>query len=731
MKVIKRTGKEVDFDKQKIIVAVEKANNEALEKDRLLPSQIEAIADLVEQHAENLDNAMHIEEIQNEVIYNINRQGNYEVARLYTEYRYKRQLARQKNTTDDTILSLVEYENEEVKQENSNKNPMIASTQRDYIAGETSKDLTIRYLLPSDVVEAHNRGEIHFHDADYFLQRIFNCCLINLEDMLQNGTVINDVKINTPHSIQTAANVATQIIALVASSQYGGQTFNLSHLAPFVDVSRQKHRRTVKDELERQNIPATQEQIDNIAEQRVKHDIQSAVQTIQYQIVTIMTTNGQTPFVSLYMNIDDAPDERTQKDLAMLIEEVLRQRIEGLPNASGVPVTPTFPKILYVTTESNIHENSKFYYLTKLAAKCSAKRMVPDYISSKIMQEYKGDVYGCMGCRSFLTPDTFSETKGNIAKAKNFDKSKHHYWGRFNQGVVTVNLPYVALKAERNEEKFWQEFEKTLEICHKALRCRHERLKGTPSDIAPIHFQYGAIARLEKGETIDKLLYNNYSTISLGYAGLYECCMAIRGKSHTDPQAKDFALAVMQKLNDKCEEWKQEENIGYSVYGSPIESTTYKFAKALKRDFGTIKDVSDHNYITNSYHVCVREKIDAFKKLEFESEFQRLSPGGAISYIEVPNMMKNLDAVEEVIKFIHEHIMYAEINTKSDYCEVCGSEQEIKIIEENGKLIWECPICGNRDQSKMQVCRRTCGYLGSQFWNQGRTSEIKDRVMHL
>ena len=569
MKVIKRTGKEVEFDKQKIIIAVQKANNQANPQDQLLPAQIQAVADLVEQAALKLDRAMHIEEIQNDVIANINRQGNFEVARLYTEYRFKRQLARQKNTTDDTILSLVEYENEEIKQENSNKNATIASTQRDYVAGEVSKDLTIRYLLPQDVVEAHQRGEIHFHDADYFLQKIFNCCLINLEDMLQNGTVINNVKINTPHSIQTAANVATQIIALVASSQYGGQTFNLSHLAPFVDVSRQKHIKAITKELKENNVEASEEQIKALAEIRVKKDIESAVQTIQYQIVTIMTTNGQTPFVSMYMDIDDAPDEKTQNDLALLIEEVLNQRIKGLPNAEGVLVTPTFPKLLYVTTDSNINENSKFFYLTKLAAKCTAKRMGPDYISSKIMMEYKGDVYGCMGCRSFLTPDRFTETKGNIANALNFNPNKHKYWGRFNQGVVTVNLPYVALKANSDEKQFWIEFDKTLDICHKALRCRHERLLGTPSDIAPIHFQYGAIARLKKGEPIDKLLYDGYSTISLGYAGLYECCIAIKGKSHTDPAAKDFAKKIMQYMNDKCNQWKGEENIDYSLYGTP------------------------------------------------------------------------------------------------------------------------------------------------------------------
>ena len=569
MKVIKRTGKEVEFDKQKIVIAVQKANNQANPQDQLLPAQIQAVADLVEQAALKLNRAMHIEEIQNDVIANINRQGNFEVARLYTEYRFKRQLARQKNTTDDAILSLVEYENEEIKQENSNKNATIASTQRDYVAGEVSKDLTMRYLLPQDVVDAHKRGEIHFHDADYFLQKIFNCCLINLEDMLQNGTVINNVKINTPHSIQTAANVATQIIALVASSQYGGQTFNLSHLAPFVDVSRQKHIKAITKELKANHVEASEEQVRALAEIRVKKDIESAVQTIQYQIVTIMTTNGQTPFVSMYMDIDDAPDEKTQNDLALLIEEVLNQRIKGLPNAKGVLVTPTFPKLLYVTTDSNIHENSKFFYLTKLAAKCTAKRMVPDYISSKIMMEYKGDVYGCMGCRSFLTPDRFTETKGNIANALNFNPNKHKYWGRFNQGVVTVNLPYVALKANSDEKQFWIEFDKTLDICHKALRCRHERLLGTPSDIAPIHFQYGAIARLKKGEPIDKLLYDGYSTISLGYAGLYECCIAITGKSHTDEKSKAFAKKVMQRLNDKCAEWKQAENIDYSVYGTP------------------------------------------------------------------------------------------------------------------------------------------------------------------
>lgn len=569
MKVIKRTGKEVEFDKQKIVIAVQKANSQANPQDQLLPAQIQAVADLVEQAALKLNRAMHIEEIQNDVIANINRQGNFEVARLYTEYRFKRQLARQKNTTDDTILSLVEYENEEIKQENSNKNATIASTQRDYVAGEVSKDLTMRYLLPQDVVDAHKRGEIHFHDADYFLQKIFNCCLINLEDMLQNGTVINNVKINTPHSIQTAANVATQIIALVASSQYGGQTFNLSHLAPFVDVSRQKHIKAITKELKANHIEASEEQVKALAEIRVKKDIESAVQTIQYQIVTIMTTNGQTPFVSMYMDIDDAPDEKTQNDLALLIEEVLNQRIKGLPNAKGVLVTPTFPKLLYVTTENNIKENSKFFYLTKLAAKCTAKRMVPDYISSKIMMEYKGDVYGCMGCRSFLTPDRFTETKGNIANALNFNPNKHKYWGRFNQGVVTVNLPYVALKANSDEKQFWIEFDKTLDICHKALRCRHERLLGTPSDIAPIHFQYGAIARLKKGEPIDKLLYDGYSTISLGYAGLYECCIAITGKSHTDEKSKAFAKKVMQRLNDKCAEWKQAENIDYSVYGTP------------------------------------------------------------------------------------------------------------------------------------------------------------------
>ena len=731
MKVIKRTGKEVEFDKQKIVIAVQKANNQANPQDQLLPAQIQAVADLVEQAALKLNRAMHIEEIQNDVIANINRQGNFEVARLYTEYRFKRQLARQKNTTDDAILSLVEYENEEIKQENSNKNATIASTQRDYVAGEVSKDLTMRYLLPQNVVDAHKRGEIHFHDADYFLQKIFNCCLINLEDMLQNGTVINNVKINTPHSIQTAANVATQIIALVASSQYGGQTFNLSHLAPFVDVSRQKHIKAITKELKENNVEASEEQIKALAEIRVKKDIESAVQTIQYQIVTIMTTNGQTPFVSMYMDIDDAPDEKTQNDLALLIEEVLNQRIKGLPNAEGVLVTPTFPKLLYVTTDSNIKEDSKFFYLTKLAAKCTAKRMVPDYISSKIMMEYKGDVYGCMGCRSFLTPDRFTETKGNIANALNFDPNKHKYWGRFNQGVVTVNLVDVACSSYRDMDKFWGIFEERLELCKKALMCRHDRLKGTLSDAAPILWQYGALARLKKGEPIDKLLYGGYSTISLGYAGLYECVKYMTGKSHTDSEATPFAMAVMQKMNDKCTEWKAETDIDFSLYGTPLESTTYKFAKSLQRRFGNIPGVTDKGYITNSYHVHVSEEIDAFKKLEFESQFQQLSPGGAISYVEVPDMQDNLKAVVRVMQYIYDNIMYAELNTKSDYCQECGFDGEIQIVEDDGKLVWECPHCGNRDQEKLNVARRTCGYIGTQFWNQGRTEEIRDRVLHL
>ena len=767
MKVIKRNGVETEFDILKIISAVEKANREVPSADKLTDNQILVIAELTEKDIMQMQHAPTVEQIQDLVIANIMRQQAYKVAQLYTEYRYKRELMRKKNTTDDAILSLVECQNEELKQENSNKNSTIASTQRDYIAGEVSKDLTMRTLIPSDVAKEHKDGGGHFHDADYFLQRIHNCDLINLEDMLQNGTVITETMISKPNSLATAANVATQIIAQVASNQYGGQTFTLSHLAPFVDISRQKIRKKViaEQELIYSNIKESEwvkpkktltkqlakekEQfykdkkqllrfvdaadIEEIVENRLKDEIKAAIQTIQYQLVTLMTTNGQTPFVSMFMYLDEVPEGQTRDDLAMLIEEVLNQRIKGLPNEKGVWITPAFPKLLYTLDEDNVSPDSKYYYLTELAAKCIAKRMVPDCISAKVMKELKGDVYPCMGCRSFLTPDRFTKKGvGNIAKAKNYKPNERKYYGRFNQGVYTMNLVDIACESDGDEDRFWKIFDVKLDIAHKALRCKHERLKGTPSDIAPILWQHGALARLEKGETIDKLLYNGYSTLSLGYAGLYECCKYMTGKSHTDEEAKPFALAVMQKLNDACNQWKEEENIDYSVYGTPLESTTYKFAKALQDKYGKIKDVSDHNYITNSYHVNVREEIDAFTKLKFEAEFQKLSPGGAISYVEVPNMQDNIPAVIKVLQFIYENIMYAELNTKSDYCHECGYDGEIEIKEdEHGKLIWRCPNCGNTDQNKMNVARRTCGYIGTQFWNQGRTQEIKERVLHL
>lgn len=733
MNIIKRNGEEVAYSGSKIINAIKKANVRVLPAEQMTDLQIRVIEEKIRMALESRGTSASVEEIQDMVIENIGRQGAYRVQQLYTEYRYKKALQRSANTTDASILALVDYKNEDLKQENSNKNPLIASTQRDYIAGEVSKDLSDRILLPEDVVEAHNQGIIHFHDKDYFLMKIPNCCLINLEDMLQNGTVITSTLIEKPHSFLTAANITTQIIAQVASNQYGGQTFNLAHLAPFVDVSRQKYRKTVTKELQDAGLTFTQEQVNEIAEKRVMNEIKSGIQTIQYQLLTIMTTNGQTPFVSMFMCLTDAKNETEQRDLALLIEEVLRQRIYGIKNEQGVLITPAFPKLLFVLDETNMFIDSPYYYLRELAAQCSAKRLVPDYVSAKKLKELKGDIYGPMGCRSFLTPDRFTDAGiGNIAKAKNYVPDKHRYWGRFNQGVVTLNLVDVALSSQGNMDKFWELMDERLELCHKALQYRHKRLLGTTADVSPMLFRFGAIARLDKGEPIDELLYHGYSTISLGYAGLYEMCMYMTGKSHTHPDAKPFALAVMQRLNDACAKWKAEEDIDYSVYGTPIESTTYRFAKLLKKRFGVIKDVTDHDYITNSYHINVREHIDAFDKLKFEADFQALSPGGAISYVEVPDLKDNIAAVMALQECIYDTILYAELNTKSDYCQVCGYDGEIQIVEdETGKLIWKCPHCGNTDQQKMNVARRTCGYIGTQFWNQGRTQEIRDRVLHL
>ena len=732
MKIIKRNGAEVPFDIQKIEVAVTKANNSVAEADRMTPVQIGRIAESVELQCQKMNRAPTVEEIQDMVEHHIMAHGAFEVAKHYITYRYTRSLVRKANTTDDKILSLIECNNEEAKQENSNKNPVVNSTQRDYMAGEVSRDITNRLLLPREIVEAHEEGIIHFHDTDYFAQHMHNCDLVNLEDMLQNGTVITGTMIEKPHSFATACNIATQIVAQVASNQYGGQSISLTHLAPFVEVSRQKIRRIVLAEMASIGVDPGEEKISELVEARLREEIRRGVQTIQYQVVTLLTTNGQAPFITVFMYLNEARNEREKKDLAMIIEEMLLQRYQGVKNEQGVWVTPAFPKLIYTLEEDNIHEDAPYWYLTELAAKCTARRMVPDYISEKKMKELKGDVYTCMGCRSFLTPDRFTDAGiGNVANAGNYEPGKHKYYGRFNQGVVTINLPDVALSSGGNTEKFWQIFEERLELCHRALRCRHERLLGTTSDAAPILWQYGALARLKKGETIDKLLYNGYSTISLGYAGLYECVKYMTGKSHTDPAATPFALDIMQKMNDKCKEWKTAENIDYSLYGTPLESTTYKFAKCLQKRFGVIKGITDKGYITNSYHVNVTEEIDAFTKLEFEAQFQHLSPGGAISYVEVPDMQNNIPAVLEVMKFIYDHIIYAELNTKSDYCQVCGWDGEISVVEEDGKLIWKCPQCGNTDQDKMNVARRTCGYIGTQFWNQGRTQEIKDRVLHL
>ena len=732
MKIIKRNGAEVAFDIQKIERAITKANNSVTETDRMTPVQIGRIAESVELQCQKMNRAPTVEEIQDMVEHHIMAHGAFEVAKHYITYRYTRSLVRRANTTDDKILSLIECNNEEAKQENSNKNPVVNSTQRDYMAGEVSRDITNRLLLPQDIVEAHEEGIIHFHDTDYFAQHMHNCDLVNLEDMLQNGTVITGTMIEKPHSFATACNIATQIVAQVASNQYGGQSISLTHLAPFVEVSRQKIRRIVLAEMASIGVDPGEEKIHELVEARLREEIRRGVQTIQYQVVTLLTTNGQAPFITVFMYLNEARDEREKKDLAMIIEEMLLQRYQGVKNEQGVWVTPAFPKLIYTLEEDNIHEDSPYWYLTELAAKCTARRMVPDYISEKKMKELKGDVYTCMGCRSFLTPDRFTDAGiGNVANAGNYEPGKHKYYGRFNQGVVTINLPDVALSSGGNMDRFWQIFEERLELCHRALRCRHERLLGTTSDAAPILWQYGALARLKKGETIDKLLYNGYSTISLGYAGLYECVKYMTGKSHTDPAATPFALDIMQKMNDKCKEWKNAENIDYSLYGTPLESTTYKFAKCLQKRFGVIKGITDKGYITNSYHVNVTEEIDAFTKLEFEAQFQHLSPGGAISYVEVPDMQNNIPAVLEVMKFIYDHIIYAELNTKSDYCQVCGWDGEIQIVEEDGKLIWKCPQCGNTDQDKMNVARRTCGYIGTQFWNQGRTQEIKDRVLHL
>ena len=740
MKIIKRSGSEVAFDINKIVHAIEGANNEAEPNERLTADQIAFAAHSVEWLCERAGHTVSVEEIQDMVENQIMALGRYDVARRYIIYRYVQSLKRTANTTDDRILSLIECNNEEVKQENSNKNPTVNSVQRDYMAGEISKDLTQRVLLPQEIVDAHNEGLIHFHDSDYFAQHMHNCDLVNLEDMLQNGTVISGTLIEKPHSFSTACNIATQIIAQVASSQYGGQSISLTHLAPFVEVSRQKIRGEVARELEELGVSASPEKVREVVEDRLRDEIRRGVQTIQYQVVTLMTTNGQAPFVTVFMYLNEARTPQEKHDLAMIVEETLRQRYEGVKNEAGVWITPAFPKLIYVLEDDNVYEDSPYFYLTQLAAKCTAKRMVPDYISEKKMRELKlskgeqpgeGDCYTCMGCRSFLTPDRSGNGFDNIANAGNYEPGKPKYYGRFNQGVVTINLVDVACSSKGDEKKFWEIFDERLELCHKALRCRHERLKGTLSDAAPILWQYGALARLEKGETIDKLLYGGYSTISLGYAGLYECVRYMKGVSHTDEHGKDFALAVMQHMNDKCAEWKAGENIDYSLYGTPLESTTYKFAKCLQRRFGVIEGVTDKGYITNSYHVHVSEEIDAFTKLKFESEFQQLSPGGAISYIEVPNMQDNLQAVIRVMQYIYDHIMYAELNTKSDYCQECGYDGEIMIVEDDGKLVWECPHCGNRDPEKLNVARRTCGYIGTQFWNQGRTEEIRDRVLHL
>ncbi len=721
--VIKRNGKEVSFDASKIVNAIRKANLSVERIHQMNEDQINAVAETIAKMVDEATHAVNVEDIQDMVETGIMEMRGYEVAQKYVRYRYKRELTRKSNTTDNGILSLLEHINEEVKQENSNKNPVINSTQRDYMAGEVSKDLSRRVLLPEEIVQAHEAGIIHFHDTDYYAQKEHNCDLINLEDMLQNGTVISETMIEKPHSFFTACNVTTQIVAQVASNQYGGQSFTLSHLAPFVDISRQKIRKSVIAERRECNESMDEAIISRVVERRLKEEIKSGIQTIQYQLITLMTCNGQAPFVTVFMYLDEVPEGRTREDLALIIEEVMVQRMQGVKNEKGVWITPAFPKLIYVLDEDNITEDAPYWHLTELAAKCTAKRMVPDYISAKMMKELKrGNVYTCMGCRSFLTVED---------SQRNPDGS-HKFYGRFNQGVVTINLVDVACSSEGDMDRFWEILDERLELCHRGLRCRHERLLGTISDVAPILWQNGALARLKKGETIDRLLYNGYSTISLGYAGLHEMCMRMTGKSHTDPKGKEFALKVMQRLNDKCDEWKAAENISYSVYGTPMESTTYKFAKCLQKRFGIIKGVTDKNYITNSYHVHVSEEIDAFEKLKFESEFQKLSPGGAISYVEVPNMQSNIPAVLSVMQFIYNNIMYAELNTKSDFCECCGYDGEIRIVEdESGKLVWECPNCGNRDQDRMSVARRTCGYIGTQFWNQGRTQEIRDRVLHL
>ena len=735
MKIIKRSGMEVDFDVTKIAAAVRKANNSVVDYEKISEDEIVKLSETIENACSNMQHTPTVEDIQDMVENQLMSMKKFTLARNYITYRYRRELVRKSNTTDNQILSLIECNNEEVKQENSNKNPTVNSVQRDYMAGEVSKDITKRFLLPADIWDAHEKGIINFHDADYFAQHMHNCCLVNLEDMLQNGTVISGTMIDTPKSFSTTCNIATQVVAQIASAQYGGQTIALSHLIPFVDVSRKKIYNRMVANFNKMGLAVSDSKLRSLVEAELDEEISRGVQTIQYQLITLMTTNGQAPFVSIFMNIGDCKSEQEKADFVKVSAEIFNQRIKGVKNEKGIYVTPAFPKLLYVLDECNIHEDSPYFWLTQLAAKCTAKRMVPDYISAKQMRELKdGNVYGCMGCRSFLTVDRYSEIVGNISKAKNFDEHKGHvYFGRFNQGVVTLNLVDVACSSGRDMDKFWEILDERLELCHRALRCRHERLLGTKSDVAPILWQHGGLARLGKGEVIDPLLFNGYSTISLGYAGLCEMCRYMLGKSHTDPSATPFALKVMQKLNDACNKWKAAENIDYSIYGTPLESTTYKFAKCLQKRFGIIEGVTDKNYITNSYHVHVTEQINAFDKLKFESQFQKLSPGGAISYVEVPDMQTNIPAVVAVIQYIYDNIMYAELNTKSDYCEVCGYDGEIKVVEDekSHKLVWECPHCGNRDQNKMSVARRTCGYIGTQFWNQGRTQEIKERVLHL